>query len=47
MSGCGSKPSDGSQVADGGAVSAEQQAKIKSFYADRHKAAAKSNARKR
>jgi hypothetical protein len=47
LHGCDSKPSDGSQVADGGPVSPEQKAKVKALYAERHKAAAKSNARKR
>jgi len=47
LTGCDSKPSDGSQVADGGPIAPEQKAKVKAFYADRHKADAKSNARKR
>jgi len=47
LHGCDSKPSDGSQVADGGPVSPEQKAKVKALYEERHKAATKSNARKR
>ena len=48
LSGCDSKPSDGSQVADSGPIDAEQKAKVKAFYADRHKAATvKPNARKK
>jgi hypothetical protein len=40
-SGCDSKPADGTMVEGGAPVSAEQKAKIKSFYADRHKGAEK------
>jgi hypothetical protein len=40
-SGCDSKPTDGSQVADSGPVDPEQKAKVKAFYADRHKPAVK------
>jgi hypothetical protein len=45
--GCDSKPSDGSQVADSGPIDPEQKAKVKAFYADRHKAAPKPTARKK
>ncbi len=47
VSGCDSKPSDGSQVPDSGTVAPEQKAKVDSFYENRHKAAAKSIARKK
>ena len=48
LSGCDSKPSDGAQVADSGPIEPEQKAKVKAFYADRHKAATvKPNARKK
>ena len=47
LSGCDSKPSDGSQVADGGPMDPEQKSKVKAFYADRHKPAAKPTARKK
>ena len=39
LSGCDSRPSDGSQVADSGPIDSEQKAKVKAFYANRHKAA--------
>jgi len=47
LSGCDSKPSDGSQVADSGKIDPEQKAKVKAFYADRHKPATKPTARKK
>jgi hypothetical protein len=47
LSGCDSKPSDGAQVADSGPVDPEQKAKVKAFYADRHKAPARTNARRK
>jgi hypothetical protein len=47
LSGCDSKPPDGSQVADSGPIDPDQKAKVKAFYADRHKAATKPTARKK
>jgi hypothetical protein len=41
LSGCDSKPSDGSVVTDSGPIDPEQKARIKAFYADRHKPATK------
>ncbi len=38
LSGCDSKPADGTVVSDSGPVSAEQKAKVKALYVDRHKA---------
>jgi hypothetical protein len=47
LSGCDSKPSDGAQVTDSGPIEPEQKAKVKAFYADRHKAATKPTAHKK
>jgi hypothetical protein len=44
LSGCDSKPTDGSVVRDSGPVDPEQKARIKAFYADRHKPATKPTA---
>jgi hypothetical protein len=47
LSGCDSKPTDGSQVADSSSISPEQKAKVKAYYADRHKPATKPAARQK
>jgi hypothetical protein len=41
LSGCDSKPSDGTTVEGGAPVSAEQKAKVRSLYVDRHKGVGK------
>jgi hypothetical protein len=46
LSGCDSKPADGTVVPDSGPVSAEQKAKVKALYVDRHKSATKQPAGK-
>ncbi len=47
LSGCDSKPPDGAQVKDSGPVDAEQKAKVKAYYADRHPAETKPTHRKK
>jgi hypothetical protein len=45
LSGCDSKPSDGSQIADSGSVAPEQQTKVEQLYKNRHTPPAKPKAR--
>jgi hypothetical protein len=45
LSGCDSKPPDGSQVVEAGAVSPEQKAKVEAQYKNRHRAVTKPKAR--
>jgi hypothetical protein len=47
LSGCESKPPDGSQVADSGPIDSEQKAKVKAAYAKTHKPATKPTAGRR
>lgn len=47
VSGCDSRPSDGSMIEPVDGVSAEQKAKVKGFYANRAKAATKKAGRSR
>jgi hypothetical protein len=39
LSGCDSKPADGTVVQDSGKVSEEQRSKVESYYKDRRKTA--------
>ena len=39
LSGCDSKPADGTVVLDSGKVSEEQKSKVESYYKDRRKSA--------
>jgi hypothetical protein len=39
LSGCDSKPADGTMVQDGDKVSEEQKSKVQSYYKDRRKSA--------
>jgi hypothetical protein len=45
LSGCDSKVPDGSQVAESGAVSPEQKAKVEAQYKNRHRSPGKPRAR--